>query len=368
MRRLSDLRPRSAKRINAAPVPREECPRPNNDIVYLLSRLLSGVNRMYICLPPGSHAGTLKRLHGPHADILSPWKKSYERWLSYDIGAKFKIDLRPFVNLRSLKISGAEEFDVCGINNTGIAHLELHNVKNVFLGSGLECVSLESIYLKEVRISLRHLLEVMKIRGILSIGINRAEIAAADWKHTLLKEMGNMEGLRNLEISHMNVDPHAFRDLCRGLNLASFKLADENVHAEADGSGVIRFKNTLELFKDYGFELVESLQMAGADIRHFVGMELPALRSMKFHSAIIDMGVFRSILTKQSTVEDLSFVRCVFDQLSFYEIVVHFRGRLRRLNLMSSVLPHDYLSFLSSKLCCCTAVLVDGSIRTIRNT
>jgi hypothetical protein len=360
MRRLSDFRTRSTKRVSVAPKASRERMSPNNDIIYLLSRLSSSINMLHNCI---SSDGS------PYIDILNPWKKSYERKLFYRAGAAFEVELHPFVNLRSLKIEEAEEFDMCRTNGTATTELELCNVGRVFLSSELEDVSLRCMCLRGVKISLQHLLKIIGTENLLSIVINRIEIAeTADWMPGLLEGIRRMKSLKSLEISHMGMDPQCFHDLCKALDLASFKMVDENICVDASSSGPIRFKNILEIFRGYGFELAESICIIGTDIRHAVGMSLPSLRSMQFCSAIIDIGIFRSLLVKQSTIEELGFIRCVFDHLSFYEIVLHFRTALRRLNLRSSILPHDYLCFLSSKLSFCTVILVDGAVRTINNT
>lgn len=373
MRRITDLRTRGAKKHL---VEEKACEVSCklffiNDLIYCLSQYDRRLKSLCKCKHLNSNRTS---------NILLPWKKSYERRVYYEGKTAFSISIGPFINLESLDVVDSRDFDLSVIEHTGIKRLALYKVLNTVVLRSLMGTSLQEIVLRKQPIAYENLEKILEIPSLISVTLDTVEITdCADWKAQLLKRLERMPRLKKMEMVNMEVDLQRFIELCISKDLTQFMFSGNGMHAEArldaTSANILRFQNSLEYFTFFDFRIVETVYIKGADIRHMMELGLPDLRSMYAEQVIVDSNTFRNVYSKLPRLVKLGFVECIFDHISFYEILSHFKDSLRYLDLRSSNLPHDYISFLQIKLIFCFVILkngeeciVDNTDRTKRNT
>lgn len=365
MRRIADIIGRNPKRCLAEKNVRESSPSvsiPSN-LVYHLSRYDRRMGIMY---------GFGGPCPGDVPNILVPWKKSYERKVRYEERAAFDMDVGPFVNLESLEVRNSRLFDPSVLNGTRVKRLKLHRVSRVVAAETLVHSSLQEIVLGELVISYRSLRRILSAPSLISVSLESVEVLECqDWEAQLIDDLKGISRLRKVRMINMGVDPSKFINFCIPRALTYFLISDTSRYAKVRVGGVstdmLRTKNALENLHPLCLDSVESVHIKGTDVKHVVGMRFPLLKSLFMEQVVIDFGIFRGFYMKQPELVRLGFIECVFDHVSFYEIISHFRVSLMYLDLRLSNLPHDYVSYLQSKLVFCFVVLKNGESMVIDN-
>lgn len=361
MRKIADLR--RSKRHVMEPSPESQTNmHVANDLIYRLAQY----DRRLRTFLKGRGIVPAKA-----CSILAPWKKSYERSVCYEGRALFDVDLEPFINLEVLEIVDSRAFDMSVICSTGIRRLVVSDVAKIKI-SGHLGGSLQEVVLRRMQMPYRHLKTILEMPSLLSVSLDSVEILECeDWRSQVLADIENMTGIRELRLSGMDIDPLGFRRLCELKNLSQFMVSNANAHVEAvlcgGGVSMLKTQNLLEHFVLPDLDVVESIYVRGSDIKHVSGMELPRLTSLYARQVVIDSNTLRSLYLRQPRLVELGFIECVFDHISFYEVIMHFRETLQHLNLRASNLPHDYVSFLQDRLLRCTVMLKNGDLKVIDN-
>lgn len=364
MRRITDLRARNTRKYTVEDEGKSMSgASTRSDVLYNLSHYDQRLKALYRFTDFNANRIT---------NILAPWKKSYERRAYYDAAAAFDVDIGPFTSLELLRISESCVFDLSKINNTRVKRLELTGILKIRIAHYPVNVSLQEILLKDLSITYNILRSIVRTPLLVSISLENVEILGnGDWKLQLVDDLKMASSLREIRMINMGIELQCFSKLCKSMDLTCFLISDVNVHAEAVFVGrsvnTLRFHNSLEHFKFVDFGTAESIYIKGTDIKHILGTSLPRLKSLCMKQVVVDSNAFRSLYLKHSKLFKLEFIECVFDHVSFYEIVSHFRESLKYLNLRCSNLPHDYLAFIQNKLVFCFVKLKNGELITIDN-
>lgn len=356
MRRISDLK----ARIKRTPVC-QEASRPlwrvPCDLAYLMSRHDRRIRRLCRYVSPCK------------VSVLAPWKKSYERSVFYEARAAFDVDLRPFVNLRVLSVRDSSLFDILLIGGTGVKKLSLHGVLRVSMARALAGTILEEVSLRGTKIAYEDLMRMLEIESLVSVSLENVEVVQLDGRGgRLLEKLREMPRLRRLELVGMGVGIQCFTSLCISKGLTCFKVSEGDACLDVRlwlFASVIRCVNTLKYLTAFDVGTVESMYVWGGDLKD-VREELPSLRLLHATQAEVDSKVARAVYLRRAGLVGLGFVGCTFVGTSFYEVVAHFRSSLRHLDLMSSNLPHDYVSFLERSLLSCSVRLKGGEVVEMR--
>ncbi|KMV65237.1 hypothetical protein M970_100770 [Encephalitozoon cuniculi EcunIII-L] len=354
MKRIGDLKARSKRCLVRREVPGPPL-RISWDLAYRMARYEQRLRTLCGCMSPRE------------VSVLVPWKKSYERKGYYEGRAAFDIDLQPFVNLRALRVSDSLSFDLLSINNTSIRKLKLSKVPNVKMGGPVNTV-LQEVVLKDSTVVYKDLMNILGIESLIGVSLINVEVSGCHgWRKSLLERLRGMDRLKKVELTNMGTDLQCFIDLSISKGLTWFRIADGDLCLDVKlclFASVVRCVNALEYLTSLDLGMVEAMYVGGRDLKH-MRESLPRLRMLHVNTAEIDSRVFREIYPRYPGLVGLGFVGCTFGGTSFYEIVMHFKSSLKYLNLTSSRLPHDYVSFLKKSLHSCSVRLKSGELVAI---
>ncbi|KAG5860248.1 hypothetical protein KMI_02g03400 [Encephalitozoon hellem] len=356
MRRIADLKVRSkkflAQRTISGPVLRIAW-----DLVYWMARYDRRLRVFCRCTSPRE------------ISVLAPWRKPYERRGYYESRASFDIDLHPFINLRVLKVVDSSAFDMSSISNTCVKKLKLLKVSSVRMKGPVNTV-LQEIALKDVRIPYEDIANILGIESLVSVSLTNVDILGCnDWQERLLERLREMPGLKKIVLASMGVSVQRFADLCIERGLGWFRIAEEGMCLDVrlcSFSSVVRCVGILRCLSELDLEMVEAIHVGGSDLK-YMRETLPNLKALHVTQAEIDSKALKAIYLRYPNLIRLGFSECIFSGTSFYEIIMHFKRMLRHLDLTSSRLPHDYISFLEKTLCSCSVRLKSGELITIDN-
>lgn len=302
--------------------------------------------------------------------VLAPWKKPYERRGFYESRASFDIDLHPFINLRALRVVDSSIFDMLSINNTCIKELKLLKVLGVRMKGPVNTV-LEEITLEDTRIPYEDMANILGIESLISVSLVNVDVSGChEWREKLMEKIREMPKLKRIVLINMKADIQRFTDLCIERGLGWFKIVEEGIRLDVrlcSFASAIRCVGALRCLVDLNFEMVETMYVEGRDLK-YMKETLPNLKVLYVSQAEIDNKTFKTVYLRYPNLIGLGFSECIFDGASFYEIIIHFKGLLRRLDLTSSRLPHDYVSFLKKTLWSCSVKLRSGELIMVDNT
>ncbi|ADM12406.1 uncharacterized protein Eint_100800 [Encephalitozoon intestinalis ATCC 50506] len=349
MRRIADLKIGNKKRL----IPRETC-KPEfqipRDLVYLIGKYDRRLKALCKSVPPRE------------VPILSPWRKPYERKVYYEARPAFDVDLHPFINLRVLRVCDSCSFDLASINNTCIRKLSILKVANVKMRSNIDTV-LQEIVMRDTTVAYEDLMNILGVGSLVSVSLVNVDVLGChEWREGLMKKLQEMPKLKKIELVNMGIDFQSFVDLCISRELVWFKIIDEGVCLDVrlcSFVNAVRCMGFLKCLTNLGLEMAEIMYVGGRDLK-CMRESLPNLRLLHVTEAEIDSRMFKTVYLRYPNLVGLGFVGCTFDGASFYEVIMHFKGSLRYLDLTSSRLPHDYVSFLKKTLSFCSIKLKSG--------
>ncbi|EOB12724.1 hypothetical protein NBO_375g0002 [Nosema bombycis CQ1] len=138
------------------------------------------------------------------------FKSSYERYLLYTNQKPFYLDIFPFINLETVIIKNSDELNLDLLSTRPFKTLYISNINKIFINKDL---SIEEIYFKNIKITLKVILKILSSPILKSINLNNVQIITKDDNNLVCSKTNcDTSSITQHMMSFTSIDEVRYRD------------------------------------------------------------------------------------------------------------------------------------------------------------